>query len=120
MPTKAREPRDRPFDPRTALREYDDVFLACRDIRHRWEVVGYYRANGAVHRLLRCERCETEREVEWDPRTGELLGARYVYPEGYQFTGSVRGVAPADVRREATKRADIAPSRAKLLESLTS
>ena len=50
--------------PANPLRELPDEYLACRDLRHAWEELGYFRergGGGAIIRKLQCLRCGTLR-----------------------------------------------------------
>jgi len=105
------------FDARRALNDYPAEFLGCRDLGHSWTPVGYFRENGTLHRLLKCERCPMTAEDEWTSRF-ERLPRRYDAPDGYYFVGS-GGVDRAHIRREVARRATPHTSRASLLEQLT-
>ncbi len=88
---------DDPFD------AYDERYLECRSINHRWSVLGFYHdPYGAVVRSVRCDRCETTRRDLWTSR-GARLGNRYSYPEGYQMKGQ-GGVSREEVRVATLKR----------------
>lgn len=99
------------FDPDEALTQYAKQFLVCRDIKHQWKVLGYYRADGEVQRILECVRCETQRTDRWDPRTGERIAAHYDYPDDYQFEGSGGGIPNESVRRAVLSHAKVYDAR---------
>jgi len=93
---------------KTARRADDDTlgpnypvdYLQCRDLRHAWKLVGYYRANGHIVRALVCERCDMDRHDRlWS--SGRLAGRTYTPPEGYYVPG---GVELVDVRAELMDR----------------
>lgn len=106
MPTKHQQ----------AVRQYDDVYLTCRDLRHVWSLVGYYRDNGVVRRLLDCERCGTQRNDQWKAN-GERVASSYRYAEQYVMEG---GMDAWEVRREAMHRATIFSSEDHMIQALTS
>lgn len=80
--------------------DYDDTYLTCRDLRHHWELIGYYHQDGGVNRVLLCGRCEAERTDTWTTG-GARVKATYTYPDGYRLTD---GTTPADVRTEVLHR----------------
>jgi hypothetical protein len=61
-----------------------DAFLTCRDFGHSWKP---WRASltseSTFVRVLRCQRCRTERTQELSV-SGHRLSASYSYPDGYQ------------------------------------
>lgn len=88
-----------------SLDSYDRRFLACRDLRHAWTEVGYYRdAMGGVHRWLMCSRCGTERYDSW----AATVSRNYDYPSGYLLPG--QHIKPAEVRAEVLARVTVHPS----------
>lgn len=89
------------LDATDALHQLDDEFLECRDLRHPWGVVGYFRDNGHVCRKLVCPRCEMERIDRWTPNGGREP-ARYAAPQGYYLKGS--SATAQDVRVEVLRR----------------
>lgn len=103
-------------DVEKVLDNYDDAFLSCRDLGHQWKVAGYFRQSGEIQRQLRCPQCNTTSTDHWRA-TGERLGRRYSYAEGYQIRGS-GGVDRAAIRRETLSRVDIYPSEAAMVASL--
>lgn len=84
-----------------ALHQLDEQFLECRDLRHPFKVVGYFRDNGHVCRKLVCPRCTMEAIDTWT-QTGMREPRRYYAPEGYYLSGS--GVTMQDVRIEVLRR----------------
>lgn len=107
---------DRPPPPRelaAALHSLDGTFLVCRDLHHAWGVDHYATgANGAVTRVLLCERCGTERVDEWTLR-GARVRAFYRYPDGYQLTGAGAGYDREAMRREVLQRAGVRTNRSR-------
>ena len=103
-------------DAEAAVHEYDDVYLMCRDLRHVWRLVGFYRQNGTIHRVLDCERCTTQRADVWRP-SGERVRSNYVYVDGYKLEGV--NVDLSDVRREVMSRATVFPSETDMVAALT-
>ena len=102
-----------------ALGDYDDEYLTCRNLGHYWRVLGYFRAtSGALtSRRLVCQRCETERTDLWSPVSGDRIGARYLYGQGYR----IEGVSPTAraVRVETMRRATVFASEAEMLSAIT-
>ena len=79
-------------DFRQRLHNYDEKFLQCKDVRHRWNLVQSYekQTSGWVTRVLECERCDTVRTDSYAILTGQRLaraGSSYKYPQGFSFTG---------------------------------
>jgi hypothetical protein len=103
------------------LKGYDDTYLDCRDLRHVWRSVGYWREpDGIVARLLRCQRCETERTDRWDRTSFDRHPSRYHYAKGYEIAmadGQQRTDAH-DVRAEAVRRATVYANESSMLDSL--
>jgi hypothetical protein len=98
------------------VKSYDDTFLDCRDLRHTWRVVGYYRRDGVVRRVIECVRgCGTQRVDNWK-RDGQRLQPVYSYANGYQVEG---GMDTYEVRREVMRRATIFASEKAMVEALT-
>lgn len=96
------------------LREYNDVFLECRDLRHSWTVVGYYRVGPAITRTLVCGRCEMERIDHWSMR-GARQPARYKPPKDYYLAG---GVDAVQVRQTVLDRVVIYDSPEDMMASV--
>ena len=98
-------------DFRERLTNYDDNYLLCKDMRHRWTLTqGYERQpNGWVTRVLECERCGTVRTDNYAILNGQRLGragSSYRYPDGFSFRGLPQVEALSEVvRYEAYRRA---------------
>lgn len=101
-----------------ALADYDDDFIECRDLRHPWQVVGYFRNGGMVSRRLQCQRCPTVRIDVWS-RSGQRVDSHYVYPPGYQIHGTGGHVSPEMIRKEVMKRVDIFGNKEEMLTVAT-
>jgi hypothetical protein len=106
------------------LRGLPDEFLACRDLRHAWEELGYYRergsgrAGGPIIRKLQCLRCGTLRRDTLSNSFSEKTTHYYGHPEGYRIAGMGRA-AIDDVRKEVVKRHEVITlSHDELLEEL--
>jgi len=101
----ARRKSEQPKRPETAaadaLKALDDGYLECRDLRHPWAVVGYFRDDGHVCRRLLCERCEMVRIDRWLPNGGRDT-PRYYAPEGFHLIGT--RATGQDVRVEVLRR----------------
>lgn len=59
----------------------------CRVFMHAWDYTTVKREGKNLLQGLVCIRCDTERWVKINSRTGEIGGARYKYAEGYLFKG---------------------------------
>lgn len=92
-------------DPEDAVHNLDEAYLECRDLRHPWQLMGYFRIGSAVARQLSCPKCHTIRKDVWTAG-GERLSSGYTYPEGYQVKGSGGGIRPDMVRREVLSRVE--------------
>jgi len=94
------------------MRDLPDEFLACRDLRHAWEELGYFRERGSgrgggpIIRKLRCLRCGTLRLDILSNSFAEKTTHYYGHPEGYRLEGMGRA-AIEDVRREVVKRHEV-------------
>ena len=98
-------------DFRKRLSDYDESYLECKDMRHRWDLVQSYakQASGWVTRVLACDRCGTRRTDSYALLSNRRLaraGSSYRYPQGFSF----RGLPQEDnlsevVRYEAFQRA---------------
>ena len=95
---------------------YDDTYLACRDLRHVWQLVGFYRSNGSVRRVLDCGRCGTQRADTWKVN-GERVSSAYSYVEGYQVPDG--GMDSFEVRKEVLTRATIYKDERDMVAALT-
>lgn len=100
--------RDRP------LEGYDQSYLLCRDIRHAWEVVGYFEDSVWIRRKLECSRCTTTRSDKWTP-WGVRLASQYSYPEDYRLT---KDITAENVREEELRRVRVYKGEDELLKSL--
>lgn len=98
---------------RPRIGQYDETYLACRDLRHAWWLVGYWRTNGHVRRTLECERCGTERTDRWT-RSGERVGSSYVYDDGY----ALGRIEPLAIRKEVIRRAEIFSTHEAMVEAI--
>lgn len=100
------------------IEKLDDNQLACRDMRHAWQVEENYRAipsqsegksRQLIRRTLACSRdCETRRiETYALTRYGlEKIAQSYSYFDGYQIAGAPRGVKPSVIiQQESFRRA---------------
>lgn len=77
---------------RDRLSTYDESYLECKDMRHRWTLVQPYerQPSGWVTRVLTCERCGTTRTDNYAILNNNRLaraGSSYKYPEGFSFRG---------------------------------
>jgi hypothetical protein len=99
-----------------SLDDYDDKFLQCRDIRHPWEIQGYWQEGAFNKRRLICPRCETVAIDTWRAN-GAREARRYEYAQGYQKKGS-GGVDPSEVRKEQLRRAQVFGSQEEMFASL--
>lgn len=102
-----------------ALRDYDEDYLTCRNLGHRWTAIGFYRSAyaGEVRRRLECERCGGARIDRWEARGVNRIGASYSYHDGYRLPGS-QPTASA-VRVEVVRRATVFASEDEMLAALT-
>ena len=101
-----------------ALHDYDDEYLACRNLGHYWRVMGYFRGvGGIVLRRLECQRCDTVRLDRWESRGGARIGSSYRYGAEYRLEG-VQPAATA-VRVEVMRRATVYASESEMLAALT-
>lgn len=95
---------------RTRLTNYDEAYLECKDMRHRWVLTqGYERQpSGWVTRVLECDRCGTVRTDNYAILNGQRLaraGSSYRYPEGFSFRGLPQAENLSEVvRYEAFRR----------------
>jgi len=88
------------------------VYEACRRMGHAWDQLdtaplGHEGLQRDVY--LRCIRCATLRAFDLSP-TGEVMWARYVYPDGYQWKGRT-GEAPTKADHRIAWLRDIIASR---------
>jgi hypothetical protein len=95
--------------PANPLRNLPDEYLACRDLRHAWDELGYYRergtggAGGPIIRKLQCLRCGTLRRDTLSNSYSEKTTHYYGHPDGYRIEGMGRA-AMDEVRKEVVKR----------------
>ena len=75
----------------SAIGHMSDSQLQCRDFGHSWRpyTVEYVAQRRQYLEALRCSRCRTMR-VRLLGERGELLGNRYIYPDGYLAVGMGR------------------------------
>ena len=109
-----------------ALTGMDEEFLQCREMMHAWrEITSYvsFRKSGKVREItevLRCDRCKTSRLDRLHVPSYDLVGRRYVHPDGYLMPNS--GFTPRSaVRAEKFRRKpaqDITLSEVSLKELL--
>lgn len=115
-----------PLDVAEFAKDLPDEFLQCRELGHNmlpFGIPGMYR-DGGFQRVLRCNRCKTERHFEIDNR-GLVVSSSYDHPDGYlmaglgRIVGEGRGVLRlASIARErgkdknAARRADTAAKKA--------
>lgn len=91
-------------DFRARLHNYDEKYLTCKDVRHRWTLTQPYerQPSGWVTRVLECERCGTVRTDNYAIVNNQRLaraGSTYQYPEGFSF----RGLPQADNLSEVVR-----------------
>lgn len=96
------------------LGEYPDAYLQCRDLRHHWKILGYYRSDGGYKRRLQCSNCPT---TAIDTIRGWVTKRTYSYPENYHLTGRVK---VAEIRVEAIDRAAVYESEEDYEAEITS
>src|SRR5262252_7366326 len=84
-----------------ALKTLGEEYMQCRDLRHHFDIVGYFRDNGHVCRRLECPRCTMVAVDTWTA-SGGRLPRRYYAPDGYYLKGS--HVTQQDVRIEVLRR----------------
>lgn len=66
-----------------------DKFLECREMNHIWKAwTGQY-IEGGILRILRCQRCRSERHQEIS-LSGTVLRSWYKHAEGYLHEGMGR------------------------------
>ena len=78
------------------LNSYD--YIECRSYLHAWQHYRWLKYTGKVRKSRRkleilvheltCLRCEAIRIDKFNPRSHELIGRAYRYPEGYLQPGS--------------------------------
>lgn len=103
-----------------ALRSYDDTYLQCRNLGHRWRVLGFFKApDGVTCRSLQCDECDTKRTDYWDSRTGERFQGRYNYAAGYHLSADGDYAHASDVRIEVMRRATVYANESAMLAAIT-
>jgi len=69
------------------LSSYNPAFSVCRLLGHMWHIVpSDWVPQYGEPMTARCERCDIERRDSVQRNTGEVIGRRYTYPKGYQFS----------------------------------
>lgn len=79
---------------RQLLTNYNESFVACRDVGHLWTLTSREMDGDMLKRALTCNRCGTERRESID-RFGDLDRRQYVHSSEYLIPMSVQG---SDVR----------------------
>jgi len=85
--------------------ELPGKFLECRDLGHNWsgtkqgKVIVMHRSEGLVTRNLRCGRCTTKRTELIVSASGEKIGNKYEYAEGYLLKPGEGRPSPSYVRQ---------------------
>lgn len=97
-----------------SIDEMDESFLACRDMRHRWDFLTekitatYNRKVREITRYSICKGCSTERAEVFEIPSCDLKSRKYTYPDGYlfapDFTREFGRVNVRDIRREVFSR----------------
>lgn len=99
------------------LANYDEIYLECRSVSHRWDVIGFFRdPYGGVVRQMLCSRCDTGRRDIWTS-TGQRVTNRYDYAEGYQIRGH-GGVSRNDVRKATLRRVRVFGSEHEMIANV--
>ena len=95
------------------IKDLADEFLACRDLRHAWEELGYFRERGTggaatapIIRKLQCMRCGTLRRDTLSNAFAEKTTHYYGHPDGYRLVGQGRAGID-EVRKEVVKRSEV-------------
>lgn len=87
-------------DVRKAAKAMPDEFLACRDLRHNWQLARLVEVKGGFERTLWCRSCKTNRHQVLS-RSGEILSSSaHDYPVGYLL----KGIGRVDVDGRAAMR----------------
>jgi hypothetical protein len=93
---KARRPATKRARKAVAAHVHEhNTFLACRTLRHSWDVipipVGGRVPDFGTLVCLRCVRCGTLRYDKFSRLTGErIANPSYVWPDGYRIQGGKR------------------------------
>lgn len=99
----------------SALTTLPDNWVACRDMRHAWDVENDFhvvpmategKPTLRLQRDLICARCETTRHEYYIKGKFGLMkdGQSYSYPQGYQIIGVPRGVKPQEIVQQEQYR----------------
>jgi hypothetical protein len=66
--------------------DLEDDYLTCRTISHSWDEAPNAEFKTIFNWVmpLRCTRCTTLR-IDYLNNLGEVMGRRYIYPEGYGY-----------------------------------
>lgn len=100
------------------LEGYSDVYLHCRGIQHRWNVLSDMHVTEKlagrgemVERHLQCENCETIRKDRFLMKVDrnkiyrlKVLGAVYKYPENYLLHEMALSASPREILRHEQLR----------------
>jgi len=99
------------------LEGYDDTYLHCRGIQHRWHVLSDMHVteklnNGElVERHLQCENCDTVRKDRFLLKLDrykiyrmKVLGAVYKYPDHYLLHEMALSASPREILRHEQLR----------------
>ena len=94
-----------PKDVRSAIDNYGEDYLRCRDIGHVWVQYKVKRVRGGYERSLYCRSCKANKH-QFVSGKGEILASSYVYNDGYQFRGigRVQSEGKAVMRLESLDR----------------
>lgn len=91
-----------------------DQWVACRDMRHAWQVMTDFHVNDEsgrgpeIRRELSCMRCETVRRESYENNKYGLdrVATTYIYPDKYQLHGLPQGINLSGlVRQDQYRRA---------------
>lgn len=88
-------------------------YAKCRTLAHAWDYTTAKQEGRFWIQGLRCLRCATERTQKIDGRTGERLGNKYDYPDGYVLAegGALTQAERAALRITEFKRQSEVPTR---------
>lgn len=111
---------------RSSVGNLPDQWVACRDMRHAWDILNDFHVNGdgsdlpQVRRELVCIRCSTVRRETYENNVYGLdrVNTNYLYPDNYQLHGipreiSLQAVIRQDQYRRAMERIAAASKRKK-------
>lgn len=108
-------PKSDPEVEAPALDQLEEKFLRCRDLRHSWKEVGYWRDSSGENRRLVCSGCRTIGYDTWVPGLGKKP-RRYEYPDGYRIEGG--RIASEDVHEEIMRRVTVYNSQEEMMAAL--